>query len=141
MNIGNLFNALNELDTEIKEAFISLKLILDSVEGNEEKERYSLSRRFISIARSCQRLEVILDLPVSTMEELTSSVSTSEMDVFPLREFVKMKIRIKFNAMRNNLKKEDLIRYLQEAKTALCYVLTQFNAIKDIGVELENMYA
>ena len=40
------------------------------------------------------------------MEELVTSISTSEMGNFPLRELVDMKVRLKADARRNNLEKD-----------------------------------
>ena len=40
------------------------------------------------------------------MEELVTSINTSEMRNFPLRELVDMKVRLKADARRNNLEKD-----------------------------------
>ena len=68
------------------------------------------------------------------MEELVTSINTYEMGNFPLRELVDMKVRLKADARRNNLEKD-------VAKIALSYLFIRRNSIKDICVELENMYA
>ena len=68
------------------------------------------------------------------MEELVASINTSEMGNFPLRELVDIKVRLKADARRNNLEKD-------VAKIALSYLFIRRNSIKDICVELKNMYA
>ena len=60
---------------------------------------------------------------------------------FPLRELVDMKVRLKADARRNNLEKDAAKMFLQKAKIALSYLFIRRNSIKDICVELENMYA
>ena len=75
------------------------------------------------------------------MEELVASINTSEMGTFPLRKLVDIKDRLKADARRNNLENDAAKMFLQKAKMALSYLFIRRNSIKDICVELKNMYA